>query len=254
MDAAREAIEFNSYPLMVACSLQQEGFSVITSFDSNLITVRQMQRFLAQLESTVQQLSREESVPVAMVNNFGEHDLQDLLYWTWESPDIIKEDVQPFLNFLETVEVGDAIPIYSGSWIVSATDNEQLVPIGAIGELAIEIGHSSIGQAKNPESMIARFAEVSNRSGTLYQTGKLVRYTDDGIMRFVGSKETRFSLNGQVFDLAMADATIRQLLPSTSQISVNLVESAGSSNKVVVVFINEVQERTWDSRLRDFPI
>jgi amino acid adenylation domain-containing protein len=57
LEAAREALHFNSYALMLVCSLEADNFLIMASFDSNIVDVPQMEKVLEQIESTVHQLA-----------------------------------------------------------------------------------------------------------------------------------------------------------------------------------------------------
>lgn len=55
-EAAREALKFNSYALMLVCSLDPQGFLVMASFDQNTLSVARAEKVLEQFEHAVQKL------------------------------------------------------------------------------------------------------------------------------------------------------------------------------------------------------
>ncbi|KAK5936712.1 NRPS [Knufia obscura] len=55
-EAAQEALKFNSYALMMVCTLEKKGFLTMASFDSKTIFRERMQELLAAFEKHVQQL------------------------------------------------------------------------------------------------------------------------------------------------------------------------------------------------------
>lgn len=52
-EAAREALKFNTYALMLVCTLDENGFLIMASFDSNCITTSAMQKVLVVLDRIV---------------------------------------------------------------------------------------------------------------------------------------------------------------------------------------------------------
>ncbi|KAJ5020482.1 nonribosomal peptide synthetase-like protein [Bipolaris maydis] len=52
-EGAREALKFNTYALMLVCTLEENGFLVMASFDSNCISKEAMERVLAVLDRIV---------------------------------------------------------------------------------------------------------------------------------------------------------------------------------------------------------
>lgn len=58
-EAAQEALKFNSYALMMVCTLETNGFLTMASFDSQTISVDSMQDLLKRFDDCVQVLSSE---------------------------------------------------------------------------------------------------------------------------------------------------------------------------------------------------
>jgi aryl carrier-like protein len=58
VEAARAALRFNSYALMLVCSLEPDNFLVMASFDSTVVSVTQMENALELLDATVQHISQ----------------------------------------------------------------------------------------------------------------------------------------------------------------------------------------------------
>ncbi|KAK7958075.1 AMP-binding enzyme [Apiospora saccharicola] len=73
-EAAQEALKFNTYALMLVCSLDPKGFLIMASFDSQTVQSGQMQRMLAQLGRLVQQFCETPGKRIAdiRVNDDGE--------------------------------------------------------------------------------------------------------------------------------------------------------------------------------------
>ena len=94
-------------------------------------------------------------------------------------------------------------------WVVDANDHNQLVPIGAIGELLIQGPIVARGYFRDPEKTSEVFindpaflqTHEELRWKSLYKTGDLVRYNSDGSINYIGRKDTQVKLRGQRLEL-----------------------------------------------------
>ncbi|MCJ1392592.1 hypothetical protein MMC18_005462 [Xylographa bjoerkii] len=94
-------------------------------------------------------------------------------------------------------------------WVVDANNHNQLVPIGAIGELLIQGPIVARGYFNDPEKTNEVFindpAFLQRHDGlrgkSLYKTGDLVRYNSDGTINYIGRKDTQVKLRGQRLEL-----------------------------------------------------
>ncbi|KAB2573380.1 Nonribosomal peptide synthetase 4 [Lasiodiplodia theobromae] len=68
VEAAREALKFNSYALMLVCSLDPNGFLVMASFDQKTLSVARAEKALEQLEQAVQRLCEDGDVLVGDID------------------------------------------------------------------------------------------------------------------------------------------------------------------------------------------
>ncbi|TGJ78952.1 hypothetical protein E0Z10_g9811 [Xylaria hypoxylon] len=137
------------------------------------------------------------------------------------------------------------------TWIVEPTDHDQLVPIGAVGELLIEgpiVGPGYLGEAEktatvfinDPKWLLAGSPTHSGRKGRLYKTGDLVRYDIDGTIIFVGRADQQVKLRGQRIELAEIEYNMRDKLPPGTRIAIEVIKPAGSSGEpTLVAFIAE---------------
>ncbi|OJD23691.1 hypothetical protein ACJ73_04954 [Blastomyces percursus] len=179
-EAAREALKFNTYALMLVCSLDPKGFLVMASFDSAVIDVCQMERVLQQFGQTVQRLCENPNALVGDLLPMTEEDLAGI----WRFSNVKKP------NGLSEATLGYDYSEATATWIVDPEDQEQLLPLGGIGELIIE------GQFKSaPSSYIdgtkwlaAGYRDIPGRRAILYKTGQLAKYNGDGSLVFKGKK------------------------------------------------------------------
>ena len=103
------------------------------------------------------------------------------------------------------------------TWVV---DGDSLVPIGGVGELLLEgplIGMGYLGDAErsaavfieDPPWLLCGAPGYPGRRGRLYRTGDLVRYNMDGSLTFMGRRDTRVKINGQLIELAEVEHHVR---------------------------------------------
>ncbi|KAJ4299243.1 hypothetical protein N0V90_004487 [Kalmusia sp. IMI 367209] len=97
-------------------------------------------------------------------------------------------------------------------WIVARDNHDHLVPVGAVGELLLEGGGVAAGYLNNPAKTAEAFidhvnwtlgADLSSGSisRTIYKTGDLVRYNEDGTMLYLGRVDSQTKVRGQRLEL-----------------------------------------------------
>ncbi|ODH51880.1 hypothetical protein GX48_01889 [Paracoccidioides brasiliensis] len=177
-DAAREALKFNTYALMLVCSLDPKGFLVMASFDSATIDVTQMDKVLRQFGRTVQRLFDDSGELVSNLQLMSEEDLAEVWHFSNTS------------KYLDEGVLGANCSGATATWVVDPQNPERLLPFGAIGELLIE------GQFKSATStsiqstnwLAAGCRDMPGRRGKLHETSQLVKYNSDGSLVFKGQK------------------------------------------------------------------
>lgn len=88
-------------------------------------------------------------------------------------------------------------------WVVSRDDIDQLVPVGAVGELILEGGGVGSGYLNNPEKTAEAYVKQIKwtmgedlnvgASRKFYKTGDLVKYNEDGTLLYLGRKDNQVS-------------------------------------------------------------
>ncbi|KAJ3564520.1 hypothetical protein NPX13_g7811 [Xylaria arbuscula] len=177
-EAAQEALKFNTYALMLVCSLDPKGFLIMASFDSKTVSMPQMKKILAQLEGLTRQFIENPSLPCSKLDMISDDDLNELVRLSRTggsslagSPSFTSES-----------------PI-TETWIVEPSHLGHLVPVGAVGELLIRSKDDlPLKTARNPER-ISEFSE-----GTLYQTTQLAKYNDEGKIIIVEKSRRQTSM------------------------------------------------------------
>ena len=167
-EAAQEALKFNTYPLMLVCSIDPSGFLVMASFDSNCVCCEAMQGALSLFKNTAQLLCQgKKNFTVGQLSNNGLETLRNPL------PVMIAETLVDFAG--------------ATAYIVDAVEPSRLVPLGAVGEIVIE----SLEDRSLPKLPPQPWSQKP-----LYKTGKLARM-HDGHIQFVKSQSANHSSSVQ---------------------------------------------------------
>lgn len=136
-------------------------------------------------------------------------------------------------------------------WIVDPDDHNQLMPIGAVGELLVEGPIVGNGYLNEPEKTAAAFIQDPlwlthapggrGRSGVLYKTGDLVKYDPDGSSSivFVGRGDQQVKLRGQRVELGEIEHHLLNNLPAGVSVAVEVIKPNGKGEPLLVAFISE---------------
>ena len=202
VEAAKEALNFNSFGLMLVFSLDANGFLIMASFDSNLIDTNYMDNILHRFGYCVQEISKSPEKRLGELDILSDH---------YRDQDVL--DAQSTKNSINSIaECGDEeLARISNSvkntWIVDPGDPERLLPPGAVGELLIqstsrhgmepiETIPSWLREISASSSSSSSSAEGDNNSDdvvvvdhkpVVYHTGRMGRYRNDGSIMLVKS-------------------------------------------------------------------
>lgn len=110
-------------------------------------------------------------------------------------------------HILEKRDMTLPVGLGLNAWLVNPTNDQQLVPTGAIGEIWLEgplVGAGYIGDnprtatafVDDPSWLLQGSQSYSGRGGRLYKTGDLARFNADGSMSFAGRKDTQVKIRG----------------------------------------------------------
>ncbi|CAJ2512564.1 Uu.00g055790.m01.CDS01 [Anthostomella pinea] len=168
-EAAQEALKFNTYSLMLVCSLDPQGFLIMASFDSKTVASALMETMLSQLGRLTQQFIERPDLQCSNIELLNEHEVHELAR-------ISKPGAQSLAGSSLLPTGCDVLE----TWIVNPANTEQLLPFGAVGELLVQC----LG---NPGKELVTGPAMSGetRSSRLYRTRKLAKYVQDGTITFV---------------------------------------------------------------------
>ncbi|KAK4228118.1 putative HC-toxin synthetase [Podospora fimiseda] len=165
-EAAQEALKFNTYALMLVCSLSADGFFVMASFDSKTVDKPTMERVLEQLRNVVYQLC-ETNAKQAKVG-----DVQCLTDADKNELETLSKKVK--LTGADLKDLGFDEYDLSGAWIADAGNYGRPSPRGAIGELVVATKKNLAAPAVAIErpSWLSEIPEGAR----LYRTGRLASF------------------------------------------------------------------------------
>lgn len=180
-EAAQEALKFNTYALMLVCSIDPDGFLIMASFDSNTVDKGVMERVLDQVELVSQHLCAKTSAPVGeiplLTPDHVDHLVQDN-----KKAAAVSTEASALKEVLDRFTGAEAI------YVIDSRHPSRPLPRGALGELVVATPSGmSIGQAKKLESTPSWAATGS----TYYKTGKLAKYTLEGEIVLVGNVDSK---------------------------------------------------------------
>ncbi|KAK8052216.1 Non-ribosomal peptide synthetase [Apiospora rasikravindrae] len=168
-EAAQEALKFNTYALMLVCSLDPKGFLIMASFDSQTVQSGQMQRMLVQLGRLVQQFCEAPSKRVAEIRVNEDGEVDELRRLSQASVESLRQ-LSPFSD-VQASEV----------WLADPMSPDRLVPLGAIGEIILSSAEATLPfDAIEVPSWIS-----SNTAQKYYRTQKLAKFKPDGSLQLV---------------------------------------------------------------------
>ncbi|MBT4838181.1 MAG: AMP-binding protein, partial [Methylococcales bacterium] len=135
------------------------------------------------------------------------------------------DDWKYWLN--KNIPIGKPIPNVQ-VWVLDPQLNP--VPIGVTGELCISGKSVGSGYWKNKELSQQKFIHADICSPqSLYKTGDLVRFIDDGNIEYLGRMDNQVKLRGYRIELAEIESCLTQL---------NEIEDA-------IVMVNQQQIQAW---------
>ncbi|PHH81937.1 hypothetical protein CDD82_7476 [Ophiocordyceps australis] len=173
-EAAREALKFNTYAVMLVCSMDAHGFLVMASFDSKTVHADLMQRVLHQLKLVTRLIH---------CGRCGSMRLADVVRATSTDGELLAAyapacDPHGLAGGFEGIEA---------LHVVDSADPSELQPVGAVGELVVQAARPLplAELAVRPSWLDAR-----SSASRLFRTGRLVRYDSEGHLQAVAAGST----------------------------------------------------------------
>lgn len=132
----------------------------------------------------------------------------------------------------------------SAAWVVSPSNSDLLVPVGAVGEMLIEGPILGRGYRNDPDKTDASFIRDPEWSvhyprhsngRRLYKTGDLVRYNLDGSMDFVQRKDTQIKIRGQRVEAGEIESHVTSAHKDVQHVYVTFVKNGRLSSRLVAI-------------------
>lgn len=149
----------------------------------------------------------------------------------------------------------------SRCWLVNPKNHNNLVPWGAIGEIALEgtagaecyVGNSDLTAQsfRNNPSFLSRRQAASALSGQnrIYLTGDLARCRPNGDFEFLRRKDTLFKIHGNLIAPETVEHHIRRCVTHINdlEVVVEILKPKGSNDPTLVAFLSFTQAPTVSS-------
>ncbi|KAL5612616.1 hypothetical protein BROUX41_004289 [Berkeleyomyces rouxiae] len=200
-EAARESLKFNTFSLMLVCSLDPKGFLVMASFDQKTVRSRVLTRALRQFAHVAKQMVEAGDKALHEIEFFMDEDIKQL-------EGLSKSAISSITAVYPNVE---------SAWIVDPVDTSRLLAVGGVGELVIQVPDSAhqnsgafdngkLSQIKTPQSL----RDISpNLPSKLFKTSKLAMIDERGLIVFKGDKKQ-----------TSAPATVNEAIPKNKLVLV----------------------------------
>lgn len=132
-------------------------------------------------------------------------------------------------------------------WICNPQNHNELMAIGAVGEMLLEGPLVTLGYRNQPEKTASTFIEnpsfltrgcrlIPGRFGRLYKTGDLVRYASDGTIEYIGRADTQIKLRGQRVELGEIEFHLKSALIADSSVVCEVISHPSSGRPMLVAF------------------
>ena len=138
----------------------------------------------------------------------------------------------------------------SRCWLVNPKNYNNLVPWGAIGEIALEgparaecyLGNCDLTMQSFPSSpsfLSRRQAALETHKQTIYLTGDLARCMPNGDLEYIRRKDSRFKIRGNLLAPEQVEHHIHQCLSHHSdlEVVVEIITPKGSCDPTLVAFL-----------------
>ncbi|KAL4781623.1 hypothetical protein BJX76DRAFT_11798 [Aspergillus varians] len=249
-DVVREALHFNPYPVMLGCGIQKGGFRICASFDTSLIESTQMERILAQVETSCAQLLKDSSRRIGDISCVPEVELNQIWQWN-QTPPLTVDESTGKLRADSTIKQGSSYPRVAVPWVCDPRNSSRLSPIGCVGELWIEGALLSAETVESPTWLVAGSSTCAGRTGRVQSTGDMVQLREDGSLIFVGRKENVIGVQGHAVDIADLEAHLNKQLPPNVLAAAAVSQAPSEEPELVVLVKQQPSEETSINLLSD---
>jgi acyl carrier protein len=130
-------------------------------------------------------------------------------------------------------------PIRQHRNILILDENQSPLPIGEVGEIAIQSAWLSAGYYLQPELTQARYLPIKDSTERIFLTGDMGYLSADGYLYLQGRKDFRVKIRGYTIELEGVEAALEKL-PEIARAAVR-VQAIGSSQRLVAYLLPKEQ-------------
>ncbi|THW72846.1 CoA-dependent acyltransferase [Aureobasidium pullulans] len=227
------------FALTFLCRLVDESIILEALYDPAVLDRDHVDRILNQFEHDLRTLIE---VPadtrLGDLQRLSPQDRDDLIRWHTLSHETDNSRFRTLRGF-------DVCPS-NQTWIVDPKNIEQLVPVGSIGELLVEMTPPTRDLSTQASHLSPRWLENFRPSGTtLRRTGELGKYSQDGSLVYIGKRENRIKLGSRIVQLEAIEETIRSCNQVKDIVVVSKIIS-GRTRLVAVVTLKGIEAAAKD--------
>ncbi|KZN90445.1 Nonribosomal peptide synthetase [Penicillium chrysogenum] len=139
-------------------------------------------------------------------------------------------------------------PATGAIWIVNPDNPDQLMPVGAVGELLIEGPHLSRGYLDHVSGKSENFLPAppvwmaqlhpERPNHRLYRSGDLGRYNHDGTIELMGRKDSMLKLDGARVEAGQVEYVLRRNLSTGDAAIVDVLGAIdGQGDPILAVYL-----------------
>jgi amino acid adenylation domain-containing protein len=115
-------------------------------------------------------------------------------------------------------------------WIVEPNDHQRLAPVGCVGELLVQ-RQTAKGYLNDEERSRATFLKSVDWLPTpsaddtrhFFKTGDLVRYMANGVIEYLGRRDSQVKVRGYRVELGEIEHSIKRALPSARFVAIDVI-------------------------------
>jgi amino acid adenylation domain-containing protein len=138
-------------------------------------------------------------------------------------------------------------PWCSAIWITHPKNSDQLLPVGAVGEILIEgpiLAQGYLNDSTRTDASfipaphwLHLFRNTSEPQSRLYRTGDMGQYQADGSIVFLGRRDGQVKLRGQRIELAEVEHHVQHHFPRSREVIADVIQRDLSSGPVLVALV-----------------
>lgn len=134
------------------------------------------------------------------------------------------------------------------TWVVDPENHDCLLPIGAVGELLLEgpiVGKGYVGNLEKTSTSFIDAPAWLGRGGKLYKTGDLVQYNEDGVLSYIGRKDSQVKIRGQRIELGEVEHHVLACVSDAREVVADVLlpkDEESSTTLAAFVLLHEAQK------------